>query len=45
MANNVEQNLPEPSITPNKDFDGQRHDVRILHLRGRPIFRLGCFAW
>jgi len=31
-------NLPEATLTPNKDFDPSRHDVRVMHLRGRPIF-------
>lgn len=37
MADTV-NNLPEPTLTPNKDFDPSRHDVRVLQLRGRPIF-------
>jgi|GEM_PF-6768551 len=37
MANS-NSNLPEASITPNKDYNPARHDDRVIHLRSRPLF-------
>jgi len=32
------KNLPEATLSANKDFDPVRHDYRVLLLRGRPVF-------